>query len=119
MSAPSVSDGFNRAVEVIAIPSATIIFAIILIKEFYSPILAGLAFIVLTILALFGVYLAAEYWNIEYTAGFVIGGILLFFLVPSIISEIIHWFFGIIAQLITAAFIIGMILLFVEKSGLS
>lgn len=118
MGAPTGSDGFARAVEVLGIPTIGVIVAVVLVEQFYGEIAAGALYLVLSGVILFGVYVAAKYWNIPYTGVFVVAGIFIWLLVPGVISEITNPVFGILGKVVAGVFLVGMVLLFVEKLGL-
>lgn len=118
MAPPSGSHGVERAVGELLAPSVGVIVAVAFTKEFLGPVMAGILYLVLTGGILLGIYTAAINWNIPYTAGFVVSGFVLFSIAPSVISELVHPVFGVLGQILVLVFLVGMALLFVEKSGL-
>lgn len=118
MPAPTGSDGFERAVAELVAPSVGVVVAVALTREFAGPVTAGLVYLLLTGGILLGIYTSAKHWNIRYTAGFTVSGIVLFAMVPSIVSELVHPVFGFLGVLLGVVFLVAMALLFVDKSGL-
>lgn len=99
-------------------PSVGVVVAVAFAREFLGPVAAGLVYLLLTGVILLGIYTSASNWNVPYTAGFVVSGIVLFGMVPNIMSELVHPVFGFLGTLLGAVFLVAMVLLFVEKAGL-
>lgn len=118
MPAPTESDGIGRAVWELAAPSVGVIMAVAFTKEFLGPVMAGLLYLFLTGIILLGIYTSARHWNIRYTAGFVFSGFILLAITPSIVSQLVHPIFGFLGTLLIIGFLIGMVLLFIDKAGL-
>jgi hypothetical protein len=118
MAAPTGADGWERGVGEFLVPSAGVLMAVILTKEFVGPVVAGLVYLFLTVVVLLGIYTAARYWNVRYMAGFVVAGLILLWLAPSVVSELVHPIFGVLGTLLVVVFLLGMVLLFLEKVGL-
>lgn len=117
MAAPTGSDGLRRAVEEFLLPSLGLILLVVFIKEFLGPVMAGVVYLLLTGVVMLGIYVAAKYWNMNYLGVFVVAGIALFFVAPSIISELVHPVVGFLEGAIVLVFLVAMGYLFVEKSG--
>ncbi|MXR40089.1 hypothetical protein GRX01_01770 [Halobaculum sp. WSA2] len=117
MGAPTGEDGLTRAVEFV-LPSAGVIIAVALTKEFLGGAAAGLIYLLLWGVILFGIYTSATYWNISYTASFVVSGAVLWIITPGVISEMIHPVFGVIGSVMGLVFFMGMVVLLVRKAGL-
>lgn len=118
MAAPTGSDGLRRAVEEFMVPSAGLVLLVVLMKEFMGPVMAGMAYLLLTVPVLLGIFTAAKYWNPNYLGVFVVAGIALLFVAPSFISELLHPVVGFLEAIIVLAFLVGLGHLFVEKSRL-
>ena len=118
MAAPTGADGWERGVVELLVPSAGVLFAVVVAREFVGPVMAGLVYLFLTAVVLLGIYTAARHWNVRYMAGFVVAGVVLLWLAPSVVSELVHPVFGVLGTLLVVVFLIGMVLLFLEKAGL-
>lgn len=119
MPAPTGADGWERGVVEIVVPSAGVLVAVVLIKEFVGPVVAGLVYLLLSGVVLLGIFTAATHWNIPYMLGFLVAGIVLFGMAPSVISKLVHPIFEVLANLLVVVFLIGMVVLFLEKAGLA
>jgi len=117
MGAPTGGDGLERAVEFV-LPSVGVVIAVALTKEFFGGVIAGLIYLLLWGLILFGIYASANHWNIPYTAIFVIAAVILWMITPGVISEMIHPVFGVIGSLMGLVFFAAMAVLLVKKAGL-
>ena len=89
MPAPTGGDGLEKAFEFV-LPSVGVIMMVALTKEFFGGIAAGLIYLLLLGLILFGIHDSATHWNIPYTVSFVIGGGILWMTAPGVISEMTH-----------------------------
>lgn len=118
MPAPTGADGWERGVVEFLAPSAGVLVAVVLTKAFVGPVVAGLVYLLLTGLVLLGIYTSATHWNVRYTAGFVLSGVVLLWMAPSIISTLVHPVFGFLGTLIGVMFLVGMVVLFLRKAGL-
>lgn len=118
MPAPTGSDGLGRAVEEVFVPPIGVFLVVVVTKEFVGPVVAGLVYLLLLGGISLGIYSSATHWNIRYTAGFVLSGIVLIWMAPSIISTMVHPVFGVLGTLIGVVFLGAMALLLFEKSGL-
>lgn len=118
MAAPTGSHGGERAVAEFVAPSVGVLLAVVLTQEFLGAVMAGVVYLLLTGGVLLGIYTSARHWNVRYTAGFVVSGIVLLVMVPGIVSEIVHPIFGFLGTLIGVVFLIAMVFLLIEKSGL-
>lgn len=117
MAAPTGSDGLKRGLTEFAEPPIVVILAVIFTEELIGGFAAGIIYLLLTGGILAGIYFAAKNWNIPYTAGFVFSGLILTRMVPDILSDILHPVFDFLGTLILVAFLIGMIYLLMEKTG--
>ena len=99
-------------------PPVGVFMIVVFIKEFVGPVVAGLVYLLMLAGIFLGIYTSAKYWNIRYTTGFVLSGIVLIWMAPGIISTVIHPVFGLLGTLIGIVFLGGMSLLLIDKSGL-
>lgn len=113
MPAPSATNGLERSIELIAIPSILVVVGVTLTNQFYGEFEAGLVLIALTALIFASVASKAKYWNIPYTAAVVIGGLFLLFMVPGVMTHFVAPMFAELDTLITFGFLgfIGYLLL--------
>ena len=113
MPAPTAADGAARAVEEIAVPTAIVVFSVILVYHFYGAVLAGALLVVATIFGLVILISLAKYWNAAYTAGFFVFGILVLVMIPSVLGEIVHPAFDLLGDVIAliAILVIGSLLI--------
>lgn len=118
MPAPTGADGIGRAMEEVFVPPVGVFIIVVVIKEFVGPVVAGLVYLLLLAGIFLGIYTSAKNWNIRYTTGFVLSGIVLIWMAPSIISTVIHPVFGLLGTLIGIVFLGGIALLLIEKAGL-
>ncbi|WP_246989577.1 hypothetical protein [Halorientalis marina] len=118
MPAPTGTDGVGRAVQEVFVPPVGVFIIVVVIKEFVGPVVAGLVYLLMLVVIFLGIYTSAKNWNIRYTMGFVLSGIVLIWMAPSIISTVIHPVFGLLGTLIGIVFLGGMALLLIEKAGL-
>jgi len=105
--------------EEVVVPPVGILVAVVFTREFVGPVVAGVVYLVLLGVVLLGIVSAARHWNIRYMAGFLVSGIVLLGMAPSVVSDLIHPIFGALGTLLVVVFLVAMVLLFVEKSGLS
>jgi hypothetical protein len=117
MAAPTGGDGLERAFEFV-LPSVGVIFVVGLTKEFFGGAIAGLIYLLLWGLIVFGIYTSATHWNISYTASFVIAAGILWIITPGVVSKMIHPVFGVIGSVMGLVFFAGMAVLLVKKAGL-
>lgn len=118
MPAPTGTYGIGRAVEEVFVPPVGVFIIIVVTKEFVGPVVAGLVYLLLLAGIFLGIYTSAKNWNIQYTAGFVLSGIVLIWMAPSITSTVIPPVFGFLGTLIGIVFLGGMVFLLIEKTGL-
>jgi dolichyl-phosphate-mannose--protein O-mannosyl transferase len=118
MPAPTGADGIGRAIQEVFVPPVGVFMIVVFIKEFVGPVVAGLVYLLMLAGIFLGIYTSAKYWNIRYTTGFVLSGIVLIWMAPGIISTVIHPVFGLLGTLIGIVFLGGMSLLLIDKSGL-
>jgi hypothetical protein len=118
MPAPTGTDGVGRAVQEVFVPPVGVFIIVVVIKEFVGPVVAGLVYLLMLVVIFLGIYTSAKNWNIRYTMGFVLSGIVLIWMAPSIISTVIHPVFGFLGTLVGIIFLGGMALLLIEKAGL-
>ena len=118
MPAPTGADGVGRSLQEVFVPPVGVFLIVVFIKEFVGPVVAGLVYLLMLVGIFLGIYTSAKYWNIRYTTGFVLSGIILIWMAPGIISTVIHPVFGLLSTLIGFVFLGAMALLLIEKSGL-
>lgn len=118
MPAPTGADGLGRAVEEVFVPPVGVFIIVVVTKEFVGPVLAGLVYLLLLAGIFLGIYTSAKHWNIRYTTGFVLSGVVLIWMAPSIISTVIHPVFGVLGTLLGVVFLVAMLFLLLEKAGL-
>lgn len=99
-------------------PPVGVFIIVVVIKEFVGPVVAGLVYLLMLVVIFLGIYTSAKNWNIRYTMGFALSGIVLIWMAPSIISTVIHPVFGFLGTLVGIIFPGGMALLLIEKAGL-
>lgn len=119
MPAPTGADGIGRAVKEVFVPPIGVFLIVVVTKEFVGSVAAGLVYLLLLAGIFLGIYTAATHWNVGYTAGFVLSGIVLIWIAPGIISTVIHPVFGVLGTLLGVVFLIGMTLLLIEKAGIN
>jgi dolichyl-phosphate-mannose--protein O-mannosyl transferase len=119
MPAPTEADGVGRAIQEVFVPPVGVFMIVVFTREFVGPVVAGLVYLLMLAGIFLGIYTSAKYWNIRYTTGFVLSGIILVWMAPGIISTVIHPVFGLLGTLIGIVFLGGMALLLIEKSGLN
>lgn len=107
MAAPSLFDGISRSIDELLIPSFILLALIGAIKGVYGGSEAGVVYILISVFVLLGIYSKAKYWNVRYTIGFVVTG-LLFVNIPGIIVQILPSQFGDLATLVEFGVIIGI-----------
>ena len=118
MPAPTAKNAWERAIQIILIPSFVVLLAVAITQTFYGSIAAGLVLNVATLLILGGIAAGATYWNTEYTATIAIGGTFLFVISPSIMSRIIHPALAAVNQLFFLGFLGYIWLILLGKLGL-
>ncbi len=118
MPAPTGADGIGRGVEEVFVPPIGVFLIVVVTKEFVGPVIAGLVYLLLLAGIFLGIYTSAKHWNIRYTTGFVLSGLVLIWMAPSIISTVIHPVFGFLGTVIGMVFLVGMAFLLLEKAGL-
>lgn len=100
-------------------PPIGVLLIVVFTKEFAGPVVAGLVYLLLLGGIFLGIYTSAKHWNVRYTTGFLLSGVVLIWLTPSIISTLIHPIFGILGTLLGVVFLVGMALLLLEKAGIN
>lgn len=118
MPAPTASDGFSRAVVEMAAPSVSVFLIVIFTKEFVGGITAGIVYILLTAAIFIGIVTSAKYWNLRYLGSFLPAALVLFFMMPNIMTEVLHPVFGVFGSLVTLAGLLALALVLVKKAGL-
>lgn len=110
MPAPSTSNGIERAISEIAVPSIFLVVTVAIVREMYGGQEAGLVYLGLSILILSGIYFAAKYWNIRYTVGFVVAGVTAVYVVPGAMPHLIPPRFSSLGNVVVLVFLglIGM-----------
>lgn len=118
MPAPSAENAWERAIQIIVISSIIVLLAVTIILSVYGSIVAGLVLNMASLLVLVGVAGGAIYWNTEYTAIIAIGGTLLFFFTPGILSRLVHPALAAVNSLLVLGFLGYIWLLLAGKLGL-
>jgi hypothetical protein len=118
MPAPSAENAWERAIQIIVIPSIIVLLAVTITHSVYGTIVAGLVLNMASLLVLVGVAAGAIYWNTEYTAIIAIGGTLLFFYTPGILSRLVHPALAAVNSLFVLGFLGYIWLLLAGKLGL-
>ena len=115
MAAPTLSDGISRAIEEIAVPSIGLLVLIAVIRETYGGQEAGIAYVLSTGIILLGIYTAAKYWNIKYTLGFVVAGVVTWGGIPGVMPHLVPSLFANLGKLIVLCFLISVALMLTDK----
>lgn len=118
MPAPTAQNAWERAIQIIVIPSFVVLLAVAITVAFYGSIVAGLVLNVATLLILVGIAAGATYWNTEYTAMIAIGGTFLFLITPSIMSRLVHPALAAVNQLFFLGFLGYIWIILLGKLGL-
>jgi hypothetical protein len=66
-----------------------LLFAVTLSLGFWGDVAAGFLYLAAVLWTLYEVVKVAKYWNNEYSAGFILGGVFWIGLVPGVITSII------------------------------
>ncbi|MFC7226795.1 hypothetical protein N0B31_05215 [Salinirubellus salinus] len=113
MAAPTLIDGIKRALVLLALPSAGVLALVGGVDVIYGGEVAGQAYLGAIAVILGGVYLAAKYWNIRYTVGFVGAGVVAVVGAPSFVSNLIPETYANAGTLLVLLFVVlvGMRLL--------
>lgn len=119
MPAPTAVDGSARGLEEIAVPSAFVIFAVIMAYHFYGSIIAGFLFLSISLLGLVVLVSLAKYWNAAYTIGFVAIGFLALLMIPSVLGELVHPIFNILSTIAVLVTLVVIGSLVVSKLDLN
>lgn len=117
MAAPTRSNGLSRAVE-FALPAAGVFVGLAIVGQLYGELVAGLLYIGITMLILTSLHEKMTYWNTDYMGSFVLAGIVLWFVVPGVLSHLVHTGMAEIGQLLVLVFFVIQLIRFAEKSGL-
>lgn len=117
MPAQTAGNAWERAVQIILVPSGVILIAVALTKAFYGSIVAGIVLNIATLLVLVGVAGAATYWHTEYTGIIAVGGTGLVFLAPSIFSAFVHPALATLNQMFFIGFLLYIWFIFLRKVG--
>ncbi|WP_154018469.1 hypothetical protein [Halolamina rubra] len=117
MPAPTAKNGWERAIKIIGIPSFGILFAVAITLKLHGSIAAGLVLNVATLITLLGVAAGATFWPAVYTGMIAIGGTFLFFITPSIMSQLVHPALSAVNQLFVLGFLGYIWLVFLGKLG--
>ncbi|WP_178917638.1 hypothetical protein [Natronomonas gomsonensis] len=118
MGSPKITNGIVRAVREIAIPSIVVLLGVVYARTAWGETVAGVVMLALTALTLSGIYLSAKYWTTTYTAGFALAGLVLLFISPDIVSELVHPIFGYLGTALVLVFLLLMLKLLAEKLGI-
>jgi len=118
MPAPTASDGLSKAVVEMAAPPVGVFLAVIFVKEFVGGIMAGLVYILLTASIFVGIITSAKYWNLRYLGSFLPAAVILFFMMPNFMSEVIHPVFTVFGSLVTLAGLLILLVVLFEKAGI-
>jgi len=115
MAAPTLLDGIRRAVRELTLPSALILGVVVALKVTYGSLEAGFAYLGLMALLLLGIYTSAKYWNVRYTAGFVVAGLVLWFGVPEFMPNLIPSTFVTVGHVLPLVILVGLALMIRDK----
>ncbi|ELZ17522.1 hypothetical protein [Natrinema limicola] len=115
MAAPSLFDGIRRAIEEFGLPPIALLAFVGIIKVVYGAQEAGMIYVGLTGLILFGLYTRAKYWNAKYTFGVVVVGFGLWFGVPGIFPLLVPSPFAELGSFLALISLIGLALMFTDK----
>jgi hypothetical protein len=105
MGGQTISDGIDWALPVF-VPSVASVLLVYIVKAFYGDILAGSAWIGITIILFVGFLGSAKYWHIPSTVGFLLGGLVLWMVMPSAIAPIVPWPFEVLYNMILFLFFV-------------
>ncbi|WP_143416423.1 hypothetical protein [Halobacterium hubeiense] len=94
MPAPTFSDGADSGIADMGVPSVPLLLSVTFVSEFVGLIGAGLLYLVIVAGISIHTITSAKYWNGPYTAGYVLTGVFMWFLIPSVIPQIIPPIFG-------------------------
>lgn len=115
MPAPSATNGLERSIKLIAVPSVLVVVGVTLTHQYYGEFEAGLVLIALTALIFSSVASKAKYWNSEYTLFVIIGCVFLVFVLPGVMTQFVAPVFAELDTLLTYAFIGVLGYLFLHK----
>ncbi len=118
MGKPTIRNGIVRAIKEIAIPSVTILLAVVYSRSTWDEVVAGIVFVVLTTVALGIIYKSSKYWTVTYTTGFAFTALVLVFVTPDIIAQLIHPAFQYLGTIIVGGFVVLMVRRFARKTGI-
>jgi hypothetical protein len=118
MPAPTASDGFSRAVVEMAAPPVGVFLTVIFTKEFVGGLTAGIVYILLTAAIFIGIVTSAKYWNLRYLGSFLPAALVLFFMMPNFMSEVIHPIFTVFGSLVTLVGLLVLVLVLFKKAGI-
>jgi hypothetical protein len=109
MPAPTGGDAAQRALSVFVGFSISAFVVVALTREFIGGTTAGVVFLTLAVIApLSTVFVASNYWNIPYTASFLICGIYFLILIPSIPGQLVSPIFRGLGTVFAVLFIVGI-----------
>lgn len=117
MGSPTIRNGITRAFSEIAMPSLAVLGAVLYARAAWGEFVAGIVFLVMTAGILSGLYLSAKYWTTTYVAGFSIAGIVLLFISPDIVSDLLPAPFAYLGTAIILVFLLLVFRLFLQKAG--
>lgn len=118
MPAPTASDGFSRAVVEMVAPPVGVFLTVIFTKEFVGGLTAGIVYILLTATIFLGIVTSAKYWNLRYLGSFLPAALVLFFMMPNFLSEVIHPIFTAFGSLVTLVGLLVLVLVLFKKAGI-
>ena len=117
MGSPTIRNGVTRAIGEIAMPSFAILAGVLYARAAWGEYVAGIIFLLMTIGMLTGLYLSAKYWTTTYVAGFSIAGLVLLFISPNIVSDLLPAPFAYLGTAIVLVFLVLIFRLFLQKAG--
>lgn len=118
MGRSTIGNGIKRAVREIALPSLAVLSAVVYARTAWGEIVAGVVFLGATAVVFLGIYLSAKYWTRTYLAGFALTGLVLVFVAPDVVSDLVHPAFAYLGTALVLGFLLLMIGLLGEKVGL-
>ena len=89
MPAPTFGDGIQRGAVRMGVPSVPLLFVVTLVREFQGIPEAGLTYLLGTLLLSVILIGTADFWNVPYTIGCVLGGFTVWIFIPGVFSEIL------------------------------
>lgn len=114
MGGQSIDDGGRWALELFA-PSVGSVLLVHLAEAQYGEIAAGFTSLVVTIVVFGGGLMSLKYWHVRSTAGFLLAGVFLWQVIPTVTAPLIPWPFEVLQQVIIIGFLVIAVKLFLNK----